>query len=137
MPAAAGVLYPFLGIPISHFAAAAMSLSSVSVIANRLCACGVDIRFRINDMSTHTRQGCRLRHDGRPGQPPDRPSRPAFCVCSAQCHDRFVTNPTSTLDAPASWPQQGLKVLKRRQFVLDKSLDETKVLGFGTPALAP
>ena len=37
VPVAAGVLYPFLGILISPiFAAAAMSLSSVSVIANAL-----------------------------------------------------------------------------------------------------
>ena len=37
VPVAAGVLYPFLGILISPiFAAAAMSLSSVSVISNSL-----------------------------------------------------------------------------------------------------
>ena len=37
VPVAAGVLYPFLGILISPiFAAAAMSLSSVSVISNAL-----------------------------------------------------------------------------------------------------
>jgi Cu+-exporting ATPase len=37
VPIAAGVLYPFLGILLSPmFAAAAMSLSSVSVIANAL-----------------------------------------------------------------------------------------------------
>ena len=37
VPIAAGVLYPFLGILISPiFAAAAMSLSSVSVISNSL-----------------------------------------------------------------------------------------------------
>jgi len=37
VPVAAGVLYPFLGILVSPiFAAAAMSLSSVSVIANAL-----------------------------------------------------------------------------------------------------
>ena len=37
IPIAAGVLYPFLGIPLlPAIAAAAMSLSSVSVIANSL-----------------------------------------------------------------------------------------------------
>jgi Cu+-exporting ATPase len=37
VPVAAGILYPFLGILISPiFAAAAMSLSSVSVITNAL-----------------------------------------------------------------------------------------------------
>jgi Cu+-exporting ATPase len=37
VPVAAGVLYPFLGLLISPmFAAAAMSLSSVSVIDNAL-----------------------------------------------------------------------------------------------------
>jgi len=37
VPVAAGVLYPFLGILVSPiFAAAAMSLSSISVITNAL-----------------------------------------------------------------------------------------------------
>jgi Cu+-exporting ATPase len=37
VPVAAGILYPFLGILISPiFAAAAMSLSSVSVVGNAL-----------------------------------------------------------------------------------------------------
>jgi len=37
VPVAAGILYPFLGILISPiFAAAAMSLSSVSVVSNAL-----------------------------------------------------------------------------------------------------
>ncbi len=37
VPVAAGVLYPFLGILVSPiFAAAAMSLSSISVIGNAL-----------------------------------------------------------------------------------------------------
>jgi len=37
VPVAAGILYPFLGLLISPmFAAAAMSLSSVSVIGNAL-----------------------------------------------------------------------------------------------------
>ena len=36
-PATAGILYPFLGILVSPiFAAAAMSLSSISVISNAL-----------------------------------------------------------------------------------------------------
>jgi Cu+-exporting ATPase len=37
VPVAAGILYPFLGILLSPiFAAAAMSLSSVSVVSNAL-----------------------------------------------------------------------------------------------------
>jgi Cu+-exporting ATPase len=37
VPVAAGILYPFLGILVSPiFAAAAMSLSSISVISNAL-----------------------------------------------------------------------------------------------------
>jgi len=37
VPVAAGILYPFLGILVSPiFAAAAMSLSSISVITNAL-----------------------------------------------------------------------------------------------------
>jgi len=44
VPIAAGVLYPFLGMLVSPmFAAAAMSLSSVSVITNALCLRRIDI----------------------------------------------------------------------------------------------
>jgi Cu+-exporting ATPase len=44
VPVAAGILYPFLGLLISPmFAAAAMSLSSVSVIGNALRLRGVDL----------------------------------------------------------------------------------------------
>ena len=44
VPVAAGILYPFLGILISPiFAAAAMSLSSVSVIGNALRLRSVEI----------------------------------------------------------------------------------------------
>jgi len=51
-----------------------------------------------------------------------------FAFCSAQCHDRFVTNPHLYIGRPGQLApkQQGLKVLKRRQFVLDKSLDENQ-----------
>ncbi len=43
VPAAAGVLYPFFGILISPISAAAMSFSSVSVIANALRLRSVNI----------------------------------------------------------------------------------------------
>ena len=49
-----------------------------------------------------------------------------FAFCSAQCHERFVANPHLYIGRPGqpAPKQQGLKVLKRRQFVLDKALDE-------------
>lgn len=44
VPVAAGLLYPFLGLLLSHVvAAAAMALSSVSVIANALPVRGVKV----------------------------------------------------------------------------------------------
>ncbi len=51
----------------------------------------------------------------------------SFAFCSAQCRERFVANPRLYIGLPGrpAPKQQGLKVLKRRRFVLDSALDDT------------
>jgi YHS domain-containing protein len=50
----------------------------------------------------------------------------AFAFCSAQCRERFVAHPHLYVGRPGrpAPKQQGLKVLKRRAFILDTPLDE-------------
>jgi len=57
-----------------------------------------------------------------------------FAFCSAQCHERFVANPHLYIGRPGqpAPKQQGLKVLKRRKFVLDLPLDTAQAEALST-----
>ncbi|KAA3651110.1 MAG: YHS domain-containing protein [Rhodocyclaceae bacterium] len=57
-----------------------------------------------------------------------------FAFCSAQCHERFVANPHLYIGRPGqpAPKQQGLKVLKRRKFVLDLPLDTAQAAALST-----
>lgn len=57
-----------------------------------------------------------------------------FAFCSKQCHDRFVANPHLYVGRPGhpAPKQQGLKILKRRRFMLDLAVDTAQAKQLST-----